>query len=174
MNKILILLWLLLPVAAYSQSVVPKIIAQTGGATNDAISLNISGKMLRMSFGSEDSKQKNDKELQEFLSNVKNISILMMFDLNPTDRTKIQKILSPFEELLSVTENDAKIAMYILEEKGQIVEFVMCVNTENNVTVMNITGKIDLAQLAKLSEGVNMDMNGTNYLKNLNQLKKTK
>lgn len=174
MNKILILLWLLLPVAAYSQSVVPKIIAQTGSATNDAISLNISGKMLRMSFGSEDSKQKNDKELQAFLSNVKNISILMMFDLNPTDRTKIQKILSPFEELLSVTENDAKIAMYILEEKGQIVEFVMCVNTENNVTVMNITGKIDLAQLAKLSEGDTLEMNGTNFLKNLNQLKKTK
>ncbi len=174
MNRFLLILWLMLPVAAFSQSVVPRIIAQKGGESSNAISLNISGKLLRMSFASENSKKKNDKDLQEFLNNVKNISVLMMFDMEQPERTKIQKILSPFEELLSVTENGSRISMYILEERGEIVEFVMCVDAEDAMTVMDITGKIDLAQLSKLSEGVDMDMNGTNYLRNLSKLKKSK
>lgn len=172
MNKLIILILFILPGAVYSQSVVPEIIEQTGGINSSAMNFNISGKMLKMAFDSEDSKLKNDKDLQAFLSNVKKMSILMNFDLNNEKRSKIIKILQPYSELLSVIENDAKIAMYTLEEKGEIVEFVMCVDTNNSLTVMNITGKIDLAQLSKLSKGV--DVNGTNYLKNLDKLKTRK
>jgi len=169
MNKTLIIILLLLPVAVFSQNVVPEIIEQTGGMSGGAMNFNISGKMLKMAFESEPNNLKKDKELQAFLTNVKKMSVIINLNLNADKKTKIKKILQPYSELMSVIENDAKIAMYTLEEKGEIIEFVMCVEANNSLTVMNITGKIDLEQLSKLSQGV--DVNGTGYLKNLDKLK---
>lgn len=169
MNKLLIIILFFLPAAVFSQNVVPEIIEQTGGMSEGAMNFNISGKMLKMAIESEQSNMKKDKELQAFLTNVKKMSVLMNLHLNTDRRNKIRKILQPYGELMSVIENDAKIVMYTLEEKGEIIAFVMCVEADNNLTVMNITGKIDLEQLSKLSQGV--DVNGTNYLKNLNKLK---
>lgn len=170
MNKLLILFFMLVPTVAFSQKVVPQIIEQTGGMNGDAMKFNLSGKMLKMAFESDENHANKDKQLQAFLTNVNKMSILLNFDLNSDKRVKIKKILYPYHELMSVVENGIKIGMYTLEEKGEIVEFVMCVEQNNSLTVMNMTGKIDLVQLSKLSKGVGV--NGTNYLKNLDLLKK--
>ncbi len=169
MNRILLIILLLLPVAVFSQNVVPEIIEQTGGMSGGAMNFNISGKMLKMAYESEENLMKKDKDLLAFLTKVKKMSVLINLNLNNDKRAKIKKILHPYSELMSVIENESKIAMYTLEEKGEIIEFVMCVEANNSLTVMNMTGIIDLEQLSKLSKGI--DVNGTGYLKNLDKLK---
>ncbi|MDR1518124.1 MAG: DUF4252 domain-containing protein [Dysgonamonadaceae bacterium] len=170
MKQLLILFLLMAPfVPAHGQGVVSQFVEQTGKLKNGAMLFNISGKMLKMAMEAEKNKSEEDKELEAFLSNVKKMSILIGQELNDDSRKRINALTKPFEELLSVTEENTVISMLTLEKDGKTVEFVMQIIAGDTLVMLDIVGIIDITQLAKLSEG--FEINGAEYLKNLDKLK---
>jgi hypothetical protein len=160
------------PMLTFGQNVISQLIEDIGGLPKEAIMFNISGKMLKMAMESDPSAAKEDRELIAFLSNVKKLSFVMGFNANADSRKKLNNLLKPFEELLTVVENEMNISMLTLEKDGETVEFIMKIDAGEMLVLLDITGKIDLEQLSKLSEGV--DINGQGYLDNLDKLKNRK
>jgi hypothetical protein len=172
MKRILIIILLAAPSLLCGQGVVSQLVEEIGGLPEGATMVNISGKMLKMAMENESSATREDRELRAFLGNVRKLSIVMGLHDDDDCRKRLKTLLRPFEELLSVVEDGMNISMLTLESDGETVEFVMMIDMGEMLVVMDIVGKIDLEQLAKLSKG--LDINGEKYLENLDKLKNRK
>lgn len=69
-----------------------------------------------------------------------------------------------FEELMTVTDPDASIRFYI-RRNGKMVQELLMLVTGSSVVVMNLTGNIDINQIARLASAV--DLEGMEYLKKI-------
>jgi hypothetical protein len=133
--------------------------------------ISISGKMIKIAAATLPEK-KEDKEFMKFVSNIDKIMLVSNLESNAKNNKTLAKLLKPYEELMSISESDQKITMYTKEKDGQIEEFVLCVEGEHILFVMNIIGKIDLKQLAKLSQ--TFEMKEMEHLDKLNKKANTK
>ena len=128
--------------------------------------VNISGTMLRLASKNDPN---IDNEMKKFFENIDKISLISRLTVNDVLKSKLDELLSPYEELIQVIEENQTIRMHTKETKKQIEEFILYVLFENELTLMSITGKIDLKQIARLSESVKIQ--GVEHLNKVNRKK---
>lgn len=165
LSTIMILVLVSLPF--FSQTFVSSFLDEIDkGAKSSAMQINVSGKMLSLAA-------KNDKNIdsdtRKLFLNIDKISVVSGLPTNKKLETKLDEHLVHYEELMSVAENNQTIRMYTKESKDKIEEFVLCVISSNDITLMSITGKIDLDQIAKLSRGIKLQ--GVEHLDKINNAK---
>lgn len=125
--------------------------------------MNISGKMLRFAA---DKDPNADKEMKELMKNVDKISMIAGLSVDENQKNELQNQLKSYEELMTIEEEYQTIQMFTKEDKGKVVEFVLVVLADDELVLMSITGKIDVAQLSRLSESVNIQ--GIEHLDKIN------
>jgi len=129
---------------------------------SEIMTISVSGKMLRMMTANDSNA---DGDFEALIKDIDRIKMVSNISMNSGDKKRLKKLLQSYEELLVVAESEEKIAMYTLEKKGKIVEFVLCIESDNTLLLMNILGNIDIKKMSKLAKSVNI--NGMEHLEKL-------
>ena len=164
-KKIIIstLLWLL-SVPLFSQSVVSFVLKNLDAdAQKNVVQVNISGKILRMAADSDTTLEPDMKRLFE---NIDRIEAVIGVRASDYRLAQVESRLTGFEELLSVIENSQTIRMYTREVRGRVEEFVLSIRSGEDLTLVSISGRIDIKALSRLGRSVNV--NGLEHLDKLN------
>lgn len=72
-----------------------------------------------------------------------------------------------YEELMTVRTDEENVRFYIKEGDQYIEELLLLVGAPDNFVLMSFVGKIDLENIAKLTEGMDIDVDGIDHLKEL-------
>jgi hypothetical protein len=139
------------------------IFAQTDAMTtlfsayaNDArfVKVNVSSKMFELFSNVEG----DTPEEQEFLKTVQNLTGLKVLTMENNSQAKelyrqsLKKVLSPYEQLMSIEDKSEQITFFIKEKNGVISELLMLSGGESSFVILSLSGKIDLQQVKKLSK----------------------
>jgi len=161
-----ILAFLMASLYTNAQSPVDKIFEKYAGQEGFT-SVNVSKEMFQMiqqmaAGSANDTSMKDLKVIMEQLSGLKVLSFHF-------DSTKISKAVSvynefsslfpasSYKELMTVNEGREYIKFLTKQDaSGKIAEMVMLAKDKNEVTVLSLTGNIDLSYLSKLSKGMNI------------------
>ena len=110
------------------------------------------------------------QEMIETISKLKGLKVLIGEEVQES-KTLYQEVLknpaAGMDELMSVSDAEKEIRFFIKETNGKISEILMAGYDNSQLIVMNLTGEIDLKQLAKLSKKMNVE--GFEHFKNLNK-----
>ncbi len=128
------------------------------------------------------SKIGSESEDKEYIDLIKNIQSLKVFATESADvgrqmEAEVKKYLSgsKLEELMRVKDGDSNVTIYVKEGKTEdyVEELFMFVkdseNTSKESVIISLTGNIDLNQISKLTE--KMDLPGGEHLKKADQQK---
>lgn len=139
-------------------------------STKDLTIVSISGKMLKIAAAS--AKTKEEQKMADMIRNIESIRVVT--GIKPTEENKkiIVDARKKSEEMMMVKENEQTISMYSTEKDGYISEFIMIVENKDDITMVSITGKLDLEKLSGLSSGLQID--GLEHLKEIKNEKKEK
>jgi len=145
----------------------------------DFTTVTISKKMFEMiakfDFDDEEENQVNT----ELLRSIKGIDILVYenedsLNNNGFSRTLYEEAgqelstVNNFEELMTVKDGLDDVQFLIKEQADTIQQLLLLVGSEEEFVMITIEGNLDLNQLSKLSEA--MDIKGMEHLDNLKQL----
>jgi hypothetical protein len=154
---------------AFAQDAISKLFAKY--QSDESFSqVNISSKMFGLVTNMEVDKPE-DKEVLDAISKIKGLRILGKE--NTSDAKALYKEAfamvsgKEFEELMSVRDKDKDMKFYIKETGGKISELVMIMGGIDDFMVMSIFGEIDLKQISKI--GQRMDVGGLENLQRLNK-----
>ena len=121
-------------------------------------------------FTDLDLEDPKDKELSDAISKLEGLKILAKEDIsNGKVLYKEAFSLIPakeYDELMSVRSEDSDMKFLIKEKDGLIRELLMVMGGDDQFFIMSLVGDIDLKQIARLSEG--MDIDGLEGLEKLN------
>lgn len=111
-----------------------------------------------------------DEDLQKMKGMIDNIRIIAMeenlgSDLNFFDEMKAQVDTKAYVELMTVKEHDNDVVFYVQYEGKDIRELLLVAGGSDENAVISIKGKIDLKQMASLSNSVHIS--GFEYLDEL-------
>lgn len=112
----------------------------------------------------------DDEDLQKMKGMIDNIRIIAMednfgSDLNFFDEMKAQVDTKAYVELMTVKEHDNDVVFYVQYEGKDIKELLLVAGGSDENAVISIKGKIDLKQMASLSNSVHIS--GFEYLDEL-------
>jgi len=113
----------------------------------------------------------DDDDLQKMKGMINNIRIIAMeddfdsSDINFFDEMKSQVDTKSYVELLTVKEHDNDVVFYVKYADKDIEELLLVVGGHDDNAVISIKGKINLKQLASLSNSVHIS--GFEYLDEL-------
>ncbi len=147
-------------------------------ATNpEFTSIVVSSKMFEL-FANVQTDSPENADFKDVIKGLKGIKILS-YDQSDTPnitftdyKSAIKKVGPEYEVLMSIDDKDEKVRFYILESGETIKELFMVVGGKGNLFLMSLVGDIDLAKMSSLSKSMNI--NGMNYLENLDEKGKTK
>ena len=131
--------------------------------------VTISGKMFRM-ISNIEMDNPEDKQTLDVISKLTGLKVITTEDNDGMSyfKSSLRTLSSsPFEEILSVNEDEEYIKIFIREEGKDIVELLMVMGSDHDFSLLSITGIIDLATIAKL--GKSLDIDG---MKNLEKIKR--
>jgi hypothetical protein len=159
MKKVISMLSLLLFVGALSaQSLISSSFSDYEENENYT-RVSISKKMFSImaNLNPEDA---DEKELIQTVSNLDGLKIIVADSSdNPAALFKdsMKRVPSRFEELMTVNEQNEKIIFMIDESNGVVNELIMILTANDQFVLLDLYGKIDLNQIAKLSRKMNID-----------------
>lgn len=113
----------------------------------------------------------DDEDLQKMKGMIDNIRIIAMEDdfgspeINFFDEMKSQVDTKSYVELMTVKEHDNDVVFYVKYAGKDIEELLLVAGGHDDNAVISIKGKINLKQLASLSNSVNIS--GFEYLDEL-------
>jgi len=163
-----IVLLMLLALPVLSQNLVSSFLGEMDdGSRKSATQINISGRMLRFAADKDSS---GDEDLKKLMNSIDKISMVANLSVTDKQKDRLKKMLQPYEELMSVVEDGQSIVMYTKEKNGRVEEFVLSILSGNELVLMSVAGKIDLEQISRLSESVNIQ--GMEHLGRINNKKK--
>lgn len=163
MNKLIVTLAFLLPLAAMAQtSPIDKLFdkyANKKGFTT----VNISGKLL--SFASQ--MDTGDEEAAKMMSELKGIRVLSVEDHELNKNIDFYKELddlgffknNEYESLMDVTEDNQVVRFLVRSGEGKkYSELLLIVGGEDNALI-SIRGSIDPANIGKITKNINVGVN---------------
>jgi hypothetical protein len=123
--------------------------------------VTISSKMFSL-FTNMEVEKPEDQEVLDAISKLKGLRIIGKE--NTSDARTLYKeasgiiLQNKFEELMSVRDKDKDMKFYILEKSpGKISELVMISGNANDFMVMTLFGEIDLKQVSRIGQKMNVD-----------------
>jgi hypothetical protein len=120
-------------------------------------------------FANLDTEEQEDKELIDAVSKVKGLKIITRDDIEIEEANRLYKEafeLIPtkeYDELMSVRDKENDMKFLIQEKDGIITELLMVMHGENEFFLLSLIGDIDLKQISRLSQSMNID--GFEHLK---------
>lgn len=120
-------------------------------------------------FANLDAEEQEDKELLDAVSKVKGLKIIAKDDIEIDEANRLYKeafTLIPtkdYDELMSVRDKDNDMKFLIQEKNGIITELLMVMHGEREFFLLSLIGDIDLKQISRLSQSMNID--GFEHLK---------
>jgi len=112
----------------------------------------------------------DDEDLQKMKGMIDNIRIIAMedyvnSDINFFEEMKSQVDTKAYVELMTIKEHDTDVVFYVKYAGNDIEELMLVVGGHDDNAVISIKGKIDLKQLASLSNSVHIS--GFEYIDEL-------
>ena len=112
----------------------------------------------------------DDEDLQKMKGMIDNIRIIAMedhvsTDINFFDEMKSQVDTKAYVELMTIKEHDNDVVFYVKYAGKDIEELMLVAGGNDENAVISIKGKIDLKQMASLSNSVHIS--GFEYLDEL-------
>lgn len=109
-----------------------------------------------------------EREVSEFLSSLRSVRI-RIYDQVALRGERFEEVLkfyhrqlqdSEWDVLIRVKEEDSTVAIYSLTRKDVVCGLVVFVGKPEEVVVVNLAGKIDIAELSQIDDiaGVNLDL----------------
>lgn len=161
-------LLLISTLSGFAQSDAISTIFSAYNADDRFIKVNVSSKMFELFSHVEG----GTPEEKEFLKTVQNLSSLKVLTMENNSQAKelykqsLKKVVSPYEQLMSVEDGTEQITFYIKEKNGIISELLMLSGDSGSFVILSLSGKIDLQQVKKLSK--QMSIGG---MEKLNEIK---
>lgn len=139
-------------------------------------SINISKSMFAFFAKLEGIQDDDFNEMQEVIDNLDGLKIISC-DSHDSQileefRRGVDQILKDedFEELMVMKEHNKEVKFMIRNKGDDIIELLLIVGEDNEVTIISFFGLIDLQAISKLSQSVKID--GMNHLQGLDKYKK--
>lgn len=161
MKKLIILILILCPFLAQSQSKSLEKLRASYKNTPNCFDLNLAGNFLGMSDWILNAN--DDEEVQTLIRSINNLQLLTlpMGDEGIDSKTlaKLRKDMSKeaYEELVVIRDGKDNINMLIKEKDGIISSLVMLIEDKEDLTILDFSGAIDLKNLSLLASKVNVD-----------------
>jgi hypothetical protein len=158
--------FLFISMSSNAQSPIDKVFekyAGQDGFTTVNISKEMFQKLQQMAAGSaNDSSAKELKAIADQLTGLKVLS----FSFDSTNVAKAVAVYNEFagvfsagtyKDLMTINEGREYVKFMTKQDaSGKVTEMVMLAKDKHEVTVLSLTGNIDLANLSKLSKGMNI------------------
>jgi len=134
------------------------------------LSMRIDGGILNLLSNIET----NDEEAQDMLDAISKIEAINVhsidreedeFDDGDVAKFKKQVHKEKYEELMIVRDGETDVDFLIKEKKGKISELLLVVDEPDEFVIVSISGEIDLATIAKITD--NLDVKGSKHLEKL-------
>ena len=165
-KQLLILVMLLSPLLLFSQTALDNICKKYEGKDGFTV-VNVSKDLIDMIASGDDNKMDvNGTDVKEILAKVKSIKVLTCKKEKAGEKESavfLKDIYSaiPFDqykELVSVVEGTKVVKIVSKPDtKKDDGEFIIFVNEESSITLVDITGYIDMKNIGKLSKFMNLD-----------------
>ncbi len=172
MKKVLIALLLTTPFISMAQDAVTQIFEKYKGK-DEFTTVYVTQKMFSL-LADIDVDDPDDQAVLDIIADLTGIKILAYEDSTSSSKsrvlyTEIEKSLplSTYEELLIVNDKDEDVKILIKESGDKIIELLILTGSKTEFALISLTGLIDLKQIAKLSE--TMDIDGMDKLELLNE-----
>jgi hypothetical protein len=158
--------FLLITSLASAQSPIDKVYEKYAGQ-DGFTSVNISREMFQMlqQMAAGAVSDTDMKDLKAIVSQLNGLKVLS-FSFDSTNVTRAVSVYNEFagafssatyKELMTINEGRDYIKFLTRQEtSGKVTEMVMLARDKHEVTVLSLTGTIDLADLTKLSKGMNI------------------
>jgi hypothetical protein len=157
-------------------------VPQQAHAQNDAISkyfdkymddesftvVYISSKMFKM-FSKVDPDM--DEEVKDVIKDLRGLRILMKESDGKKYYKEAVKMIdfNEYEELMTVRTEDENVKFVVKEANDIIEELLLIVGGDDEFVLLSFVGKIDLAKISKLTDGIDIDIDGIDNLKELDK-----
>ena len=133
-------------------------------------SVHVTSRMFGL-FTDLDLDDPKDKELADAIAKLQGLKILAKEDADGgrslyNEALKMMP-MNEYDELMSVRSEDSDMKFLIMEKQGIIRELVMVMGGDSEFLIMSLIGDIDLKQIARLSQG--MDIDGLEGLEKLGE-----
>lgn len=138
------------------------------GADEDFTEVTVSSRMFGL-FTDMEVESEEDQEILDAISKLTGLKMLVKDEAS--DAMALYKDLiskmpkDGFDELMSLREEDQIMKFMIKEKGGKISELVLVSGGDTNFFVIRLLGEIDLKQVSKLSQKMNIE--GLDKLENL-------
>lgn len=131
--------------------------------------ISISSRMFGL-FSNFDREDEAEQEVVETISKLKGLKILVADSIPEAKSIYQAAVKQPsrdMEELMTVQNAGQELRFFITEADGIISELLMVSYDQQSVMLMSLVGDIDLAQISKLSNKMNID--GFEHLENIDK-----
>lgn len=167
MKKIFTILFLFCFLVVNADDAVTYVLDHANIDTKKVKIVGISGKILKISISS--AKTEEDRKLADLVKDIKNIRLISGIEPTNANKKIIAEARKKSDEIMTVKENGQAISMYTIEQNNYISEFIMTIENEKEITVVSITGNLNLEKLLALS--AQMEIDGMDHLKNIKKEK---
>ncbi len=165
---------LTIPFTSYAQSPLDKVFDKYAGQDRFT-TVNISKEMFQMFSQMMDQKDTSMTEMRDMMEHLTGLKVLT-YNIDTLNYAKAVTIYNDFaglysssayKELMSVNEGRDNYRFLTKQDgSGMISEMVMLMKGKSEVMVLSLTGKIDMANVSKLSKGMGIKgMEGLHKMK---------
>lgn len=161
MKKLFILLLIICPFLAHSQSKSLEALRASYKDIPNTFNLSLGGNFLGMS--NYIMNEEDDKEVKELIKSINNLHLFTLpigeGGIDTQSLAKLRKDMSKeaYEELVVIRDGKDHINMLIKEKNGIVSSLVMLIEDKEDVTILDFSGAIDLKNLSLLANKVNVD-----------------
>ncbi len=117
-----------------------------------------------------------DQDVKDVIKDLKGLRILVReSEGKKYYKEAIKKIdFNEYDELMTIRSEDENVK-FLIKENGDIIEeLLLIVGGNDEFVLLSFVGKIDLAKISKLAKDIDIDVNGLDHLKNLDDDEKKK
>lgn len=121
--------------------------------------VSISGSMFQLA-NHIDAENADEQELKDAISKIEGMIVLVCDSCTGNEKAMFNgfesRLNSEFEELMTVKEGTSEVRFSIRENSGKIKELLIAVGEANEFVLVDIWGEIDLNQVKKITESMNV------------------
>ncbi|NND93522.1 MAG: DUF4252 domain-containing protein [Flavobacteriales bacterium] len=131
--------------------------------------ISVSGKMFSL-FANFEMDDPAEQEVVETMSKITGLKMLIGDSIDEARSiysTALSKTSKDMEELMTVENSENEMRFMISESGGMISELLMIMYDNNSVILMSLIGDIDLKQISKMSQKMNIE--GFEHLENVGE-----
>lgn len=161
MKKLFILILIAAPLFAQSQSKSLEALIDRYKDLPNSFNMNFGGSFLGMSNWIMN--EEDDKEVKELIKSINNMHLFTLpIGEGGVERKTLAKLRKDmgkesYEDLMAIRDGEDHINMLVKEKNGIISSLVMLIESQEELTILDFSGAIDMKNLALLANKVNID-----------------